>query len=145
MRLASLLHRGLFLQEVVQIPKKANIAGTGEVLGFTEPGDLVSNSATVNNTEYRLGMLVVLAVSSQDGVTVGWIKKIIIRGKEVFFYVISRKCIRNNLQYFESVGGRPNHAVIGFSELRSYKPLIPRGTENSFVFFLVGKLIDDES
>jgi hypothetical protein len=144
MRLASVLYGGLFASETIQIPKQAGGSHTDTILGFSKPGDSVCNLVTVNNTEYSCGMLVVLGVSSQDGVTVGWIKKLIVRERKVFFFVTSRKCIRTEMRYFESTGDPGRPIVKCYTELKSFKPLIPRGTENYFVFFLAGKLIDDD-
>jgi hypothetical protein len=144
LRLASVLYGGLFQSENIQIPKKAAMSDTENILGFSRPGDLVCNSVTVNNTEYTSGMLVVLAVSSQDGLTVGWIRKVIVRERKVFFYVIPRKCIRSEMRFFESTSVLSPPAVKCYTDLKSYKPLIPRGTEDYFVFFLAGKLIDDD-
>jgi hypothetical protein len=114
----------------------------GDGLGFTIPGDLVCDAVTVNNTDYKIGMLVVVNVTSQDGIIIGWIKKVILRNKDVFFCLRTSKCIRNELRYFESLGGG-KLTCKSYADLKSYKPLVPRGTEDSFVFFLSGKLVDD--
>ncbi len=95
---------------------------------------------TVNSTEYRLNMLVVLEVSSQDKATVGWIKGIVIRGNTVLFLVTEKVCIRQSLRYFSSVEGKMKLSAVPCNNIKSFKPLIPRGTEYSYVFFLTGKL-----
>jgi hypothetical protein len=88
-------------------------------------------------------MLIVLEVHSQDRVSVGWIKKIVLRNMKVFFLVTKHVCYRSVFQYFETVVGSYVEALPGREELRSFKPLLARGSEQSFVFFLYGKLIDD--
>ncbi len=142
MRVASILHRGL-LQDTVQIPKHAKIASSEDDPRFAGTAAVTVNSVILNNTQYKAGMLVVLGVSSQDGMTVGWIKKVIVCDQKVLFDVLCLKCIRNNFRYFESVDQNPRRVLINSQDLRSFKPLLPRGTEDSFVFFLVGKLVDD--
>jgi hypothetical protein len=143
MRLASVFYQGLFPSEQVQIPKRATQCFKDDILGFSEPGDIACDSVTVNGTEYKTGMLVILGVSSQDGVTAGWIKKVIFRRRTVYFYVMSRKCIRTDMRYFESTNLNARMAVRCYADLKSFKPLIPRGTEDYYVFFLAGRLIED--
>ncbi len=145
LRLASVLHHGLFSEECVMPSGTGKRVDIADGLGFTAPGDLLYDAVFVNNTEYKIGMLVVLHVTSQDGVIVGWIKKVIIRNKSVFFCLKTSKCVRKELRYFESLGKSTGNILFKpYSDLKSYKPLIPRGTEESFVFFLNGKLVDDE-
>lgn len=97
----------------------------------------------MKNTEYKVGMLVVLEVNSQDKITVGWIKKIVVRGVQAFFIVLPRVCIRQKLRYFRCMDSLSHFTMKKHEELRSFKPLIPRGNEATFVFFLHGKLVDD--
>jgi hypothetical protein len=144
MRLASVFYKGLFSSEQVQVPPHATASRHEDILGFSKTGDIVCDSIIVNSTEYKVGMLVVLSVSSQDGVTVGWIKKVIVRGRTVYFYLILRKCIRTEMRYFETSGVKSQVTVKCYTDLKSYKPLIPRGTEDFYVFFLAGRLIEDE-
>lgn len=88
-------------------------------------------------------MLIILTVVSQDMIMVGWIKKIIVRDNKAYFICIPRTCVRQRLQYFRCVDGPSELRMVEHSELKSYKPLLPRGTECSFVFFLYGKVVDD--
>ncbi len=137
-----MLHKGLFNEDLITI-KKTEVAGQQSSLSkFVQPDDFLADSVILKNTEYKKNMLVVLEVSSQDKVTVGWVKNIVLRGKSVFFLVTKKNCYRHSLQYFESIGSS-TEALANWKELRSFKPLLPRGTENSFIFFLCGKLIDD--
>jgi hypothetical protein len=146
LRLASALHHGLFSEECILPSGSAERVEIGDGFGFTVPGDLLYDAVTVNNTEYKIGMLVVLHVTSQDGVIVGWIKKVIVRNKDISFLVKTSKCIRKELRYFESLGSSSGNLTCkAFSDLKSYKPLLPRGTEDSFIFFLYGKLVDDDA
>jgi hypothetical protein len=88
-------------------------------------------------------MLVVLEVMNQDKIRTGWIKKVIIRQGKVFFLVSSKVCIRTTMRYFQSMKVCGVLKLICVDNIKSYKPLIPRGNEAFFSFFLVGKLIDD--
>jgi hypothetical protein len=133
----------LFSEESVPHSGNAKRVDGGDAFGFTIPGDLLCDAVTVCNTEYKIGMLVVLHVTSQDGIIVGLIKKVIVRNNDVFFCLKTSKCLRNELRYFESLGNS-QLTCKAYTDLKSYKPLIPRGTEDSFVFFLSGKLVDDE-
>jgi hypothetical protein len=138
------LQRGLFDEDLISATK-TEVAGDNNILsGLLQPSDLLSNCVRLKNTEYRCNLLVVLEVSSQDKITVGWIKQIVLRRKAVFFLVTTKVCYRHDLEYFESVPGSSPPALVLSEKLRSYRPLIPRGTEESFVFFLYGKLIDDD-
>jgi hypothetical protein len=143
LRLASVLQKGLFNEELIDV-KKTKVAGHMNILSdMLLPSDLLANTATLKNTEYRCNMLLVLEVFSQDKILVGWLKKVVIRRKAVFFLVTTKACYRQDLEYFESVRGSSKQALVGWDELKSFKPLLPRGTEDSFVFFLHGKLTDN--
>jgi hypothetical protein len=85
----------------------------------------------------------VIEVPSQDKIVAGWLKKVVLRGKSVLFLVTKKECYRSSFQYFESVSDGSSAALVNSEDLRSFKPLLPRGTEQSYVFFLHGKLIDD--
>lgn len=143
MRLASVLQRGLFNEELITV-RRTEIAGLHNFLSsLLQPSDLLADSVKIKNTEYQRNMLVVMKVSSQDKITVGWLKKIVLRGTSVLFLVTTKVCYRQDLEYFEFIPGDTHEALVCPEQLKSYKPLIPRGTEHSFVFFLYGKLIDD--
>jgi hypothetical protein len=114
-----------------------------ESSSFVEASDIVCNSVTVRNTLYARNMLVVMEVVNQDRIVTGWIKKVIIRGKKVFFLVSSKMCKRSAFRYFQSEEARGILKLISLESLKSYKPLIPRGTGSFFTFFLHGKLLDD--
>jgi hypothetical protein len=141
--LAAALHRGLFQQNQVQVPEQAESGSHYQSNQNILPSDIVCESVTVKNTEYKVGMLVVLAVSSQDKITVGWIKKIVMRGSQPYFLVLSRTCARQMLRYFRSSGCQGQLEMKRHQDLRSFKPLIPRGNDEKFTFFLHGKLTDD--
>jgi hypothetical protein len=47
------------------------------------------------------------------------------------------------MRYFQSEESRGDLQLKSIADLKSYKPLIPRGNEAFFVFFLCGKLLDD--
>jgi hypothetical protein len=144
LRLGAALHKGLFKQNQIQVPEQAE---SGTCYQFHHPSilpsDIVCESVNVKNTEYKVGMLVVLAVSSQNKITAGWIKKIVVREDQAYFLVLSKTCVRQTLRYFRSTDGESQLEMTKQEELRSYKPLIPRGNEQQFIFFLHGKLIDD--
>jgi hypothetical protein len=123
--------------------KKSELAGQKSSLSkFVLPSDHLADSVVLKNTEYRINMLVVLEVSSQDKITVGWVKKCVIREGKLFFLVIKTDSYRSSLQYFESVG-QHTEALASSEDLKAFKPLLPRGTEKRFIFFLCGKLVDD--
>lgn len=108
------------------------------------PTDVVCDSVTYKSTDYKINMVVVLEVQSQDTLVVGWLKKVVVRHKRLFFLVQKKTCVRDDLRYFQSVRETSNLQLVPYSALKSYKPLIPRGTEIAFVFFLAWKLVDDE-
>jgi hypothetical protein len=142
-RLASVLHSGLVPQETIQIPKDGKAGMSEDTSGLVRPDDIVCNSVTVKNTVYTKNMLVVLKVDNQDRVLAGWVKKVIVRGKNVFFLVSVKSCRRTKMRYFESEESPRELQLKSIGDLKSYRPLIPRGNEAFFVFFLCGKLLDD--
>lgn len=144
-RLASTLHKGLIPPEV-QIHNQTETGSRYNLLQQQILStDIVTDAVTVKNTTYKTGMLIVLTVSSQDKITVGWVKKIVVRQSTPYFIVIPRVCIRARFRYFRTVDEPKDLVMRTYSEMSSYKPLLPRGTELTFVFFLHGKLLDDES
>jgi hypothetical protein len=142
--LGATLHRGLFKQNRIQVPEEAQSGSCyqSQYLSLL-PSDILCDKLSVKNTEYRAGMLVVTAVSSQDKITAGVIKKIVVRGEHVFFFLLSKICVRQKLRYFRCIEGESKLELKRQEDLRSFKPLIPRGNEKNFVFFLHGKLLDD--
>jgi hypothetical protein len=140
LRLSTIFHSGLFNEEPFCV-KKTEPAGN-QLSKLLLPTDLLSDSVVIQNTEYRQSMLLILGVHSQDKVSVGWLKKVVLRGKKVFFLVTKHVCYRSQFGYFESVGNS-TVTLSSREELRSFKPLLPRGSEQSFIFFLHGKLLDD--
>jgi hypothetical protein len=142
-RLASVLHMGIFGQKNIVIPENAR-TGLQVPNVLVEKDDIVATSVIVESNVYKINMLVVLEVSSQDKATVGWIKGIIIRNRTVLFVVTKSVCIRQPLGYFSSCEtGKLKLSTTPWSHLKSFKPLIPRGTECSFVFCLRGKLPEE--
>lgn len=136
-----MLHKGLFAEDEFKIPENAKngrdlLVGSPEIL----PDDLVMDSILVRSTEYKTNQLVVLKVFSQDALQVGWVKKIIVRGNKVVFLVVKSICVRRELRYFCTYSRDSSMSSVSYSELVSFKPLIPRGSEVSFLFFLYGKL-----
>jgi hypothetical protein len=111
--------------------------------GLVQPGDEICNSVTVKNTDYSKNMLVVLQVFNQDRLMTGWIKKIIVRDKKVFLLTSAKVCRRTKLRYFQTEETAGELQLKSLSDLKSFRPLIPRGNEASYNFFLCGKLVDD--
>jgi hypothetical protein len=142
LRLSTVLHKGLFNEDPVTSIKNPE-SGSSSYSKLLRSTDNVADSAVFKNTEYRQNMLLVLEVHSQDKITGGWLKKIVIRGNNVLFLVTKKDCYRGRFEYFESVVGSSKEALVDSEDLRCFKPLLPRGTEQSYVFFLHGKLIDD--
>jgi|688.fasta_scaffold295720_1 hypothetical protein len=142
-RLASILHRGLLPLDIIQIPEEGKCGFEEESTGLVHPSDIVSSSVTYKNTVYAKNMLVVLEVVNQDRIVAGWIKKVIVRGKKVFFLLNTKTCHRTSMRYFQSTQAPGELQMKSVDCLKSYKPLLPRGNEAFFVFFLVGKLVDD--
>lgn len=144
LRLASVLHRGLFKTWTVEIPEDGKTGLTVDSYSdLVEPSDIVTNSVTVKNTVYQRNMLVVLSVINQDRILAGWIKKVIVRSGKVFFILSVKSCKRTRMRYFQSVETVSKLKLKGVDSLKSFKPLIPRGNEAHYVFFLCGKLVDD--
>jgi hypothetical protein len=74
LRLASILHRGLFNEDLF-IVKKAQVAGPNNSFSkLVFPSDQIADSIHFKNTEFRTDMLVVLKVYSQEKICVGWLK-----------------------------------------------------------------------
>lgn len=143
MRIASVFHRGLFLPEIGQTGADGEAGLVIESSDVLQPSDIVSDSIIFKNTEYRKNMIVVLSVISQDRIITGWIKKVILRENKVFFLVSVKHCCRTEMRYFQSLDSRNQVEFTKVENLKSFKPLIPRGIESSYVFFLNGKLVDD--
>jgi hypothetical protein len=144
-RMSLVLHNGLFVEDPVSSVKKS--ASGSKILSLSKllrSTDTVAESAVVKNTEYRHNMLIVIAVHSQDKITAGWLKKVVVRGSKVFFLVTKKECYRTAFQYFESGSGISREGLVNSEDLKCFKPLLPRGTEESYVFFLHGKLVDDD-
>jgi hypothetical protein len=129
--------------DVIQIPEEGKCGFEEESTGLVHPSDIVSSSVTYKNTVYAKNMLVVLEVVNQDRIVAGWIKKIIVRGKTVFFLLNTKDCRRTSMRYFQSTQTPGELKMKSVDSLRSYKPLLPRGNEAFFMFFLCGKLVDD--
>jgi hypothetical protein len=142
-RFASVLHSGLIPQETIEIPQDGKSGMLEDSSGLVRPDDIVCNSVTVMNTVYSKNMLVVLEVANQDRLLTGWVKKVIVREKNVFFLLSVKACRRTKMRYFQSEESRGDLQLKSIADLKSYKPLIPRGNEAFFVFFLCGKLLDD--
>jgi hypothetical protein len=146
LRLASIFHSGLIPLETVKITgdcKTGLDVLVTDASSLVQPDDIVCNSVTVKNTLYLTNMLVVLQVINQDRIVAGWIRKIIVKKKEVFLLVTTKMCRRTKMRYFESGESQGGLKLKNIANLKSFKPLIPRGTEASYVFFLHGKLLDD--
>jgi hypothetical protein len=145
MRLASVLHSGLIPVETVQIPEDGKFGFSADSSGFVQPSDIVCNSVTVKNTLYAKNMLVVVEVVNQDRIVAGWIRKVIVREEEIFFLVTTKVCRRTKMRYFQSEEKQGVLRLTHIDSLKTFKPLIPRGNEAFFCFFLFGKLLDDFS
>ncbi len=137
-----MLQRGLFNEELISMKKSEAAVHHQSLSKLILHTDVLADSVILKNTEYCQNMLVVLEVSSNDKITVGWVKKIVLRGDLLFFLVTKKVCYRSRMQYFESFG-KSTEQLSSWKELKSFKPLLPRGTEHSFIFFLCGKLLDD--
>jgi hypothetical protein len=142
-RLASVLYSGLIPHETIKIPNDAQSGLLDSSSGLVQPGDEICNSVTVKNTDYAKNMLVVLQVFNQDRLMTGWIKKIIVRDKKVFLLTSAKVCRRTKLRYFQTEETAGELQLKSLSDLKSFRPLIPRGNEASYNFFLCGKLVDD--
>jgi hypothetical protein len=142
-RLASVLHSGLLSLDTVQLPEDSKCGFEGDSSGLIHPDDIVANSVTFKNTLYAKNMLVVLEVVNQDRVVTGWLKKVVVRQKRLFFLLTTKVCRRTSMRYFQSMPMRGELKLTSVDCLKSYKPLLPRGNEAFFLFFLCGKLQDD--
>jgi len=88
----------------------------------------------VKNVQYKIGHLVVLKVFSENYIQVGRILKVVIRKGEVFLLVRRYECVRSSYRYFD---GLPvDIAVINFTSVCDYKPLICRSDEECPKFLL---------
>jgi hypothetical protein len=131
--------------ETLELPEGGDAGFVVDSGDFIRQSDIVSSSAVYKNTDYRKNMLVVLSVINQDRIVTGWIRKILVREEKLFFLVTSKICRRTSFRYFQSTETRAPLEIISVDSLKSFKPLIPRGNESSYVFFLCGKLVDDET
>lgn len=144
LRLAAVFHRGLLNSNLICLPGNVQDGNSINMPSLVLPTDTVCNSVIYKSTEYKINMIVVLEVQSQDTLSVGWLKKIVIRDNKLFFLVYKKTCVRDHMRFFQSIRETSNLQLVPYRMLKSYKPLIPRGTEISFVFFLAWKLVDDE-
>jgi hypothetical protein len=129
--------------ETVQIPEDGKFGFSADPSDQVQPSDIVCDSVTVRNTFYVKNMLVVTRVINQDRIVCGWIKKVVVREKEVFFLLTTKECRRTRMRYFQSEEKLGELHLTPMDNLKSFKPLIPRGNEAFYCFFLFGKLIDD--
>lgn len=129
--------------EPIQIPEDAKSGVAVDSSSLVQQCDIVCDSVTIKNTQYAKNMLVVLKVVNQDRIVTGWIRKVIVREKKVFFLVSAKECKRSRMRYFQSVESRGVVQLTSAQAIKAYKPLIPRGNESFFSFFLHGKLQDD--
>jgi hypothetical protein len=127
----------------VILPEDGKSGLTENSSGLVQPSDIVCNSVTVKNILYAKDMLVVIHVDNQDRILAGWVKKAVVRGTKVYLLLSAKVCRRTHFRYFQSEDTRGDLQLKSVSSLNSFKPLIPRGNESHYVFFLYGKLQDD--
>ena len=145
MRAASCFYQGMFSTEKYTLPqqvtfKKDLTSGTTfhhELSSFMTAEDMLSSEIIFQGQQYRNGDLVILKMEDCDEAKVGLVQTILINKKgNVYFVCKVYHCVRNWLQYFESVSSETHCSFVEVKNIADYKPLIRRGTSVKFVFVM---------
>jgi hypothetical protein len=101
---------------------------------FFDKDDVLTDKIVVRSTKYRTGQIVILKVESDDVIQAGRILKIVVRRGKVFFLVRRYDCARGKFRYFDALP--VDLALVKYSSVRDYKPLICRSDEECPKFLL---------
>jgi hypothetical protein len=132
------MYAGLFSALDLQFPGKKVPPSEADLLqfpGLLQREDLLANKVVAKGTLYHAGPIVVTKVHSQDVLEVGEIQNIVVRQSSIFFLVSLYNAARNRFKYFESL---PTNkvAMVAYTKLADYKPLVKRSNNLCFPFVL---------
>jgi hypothetical protein len=144
MRAASIFYNGMFSCDDFILPQqvlmKKNMSSDTnflkELKNFMSEEDLIVSEITVMSQKYKNADLIVLDMTDPDRMKVGLIQSILVKKKKVYFVCKIYSCIRNWLQYFESINCEDVCSFIESKDICDFKPLIKRGTVEKFNFVL---------
>jgi hypothetical protein len=132
------MYAGLFRAPVFQFPGKKVLPSQGDLLlfpGILQSEDLLATNLVAKGTKYHTGQIVVTKVVSKDVLEVGEIQKIVVRQNSVFFLLSLYSAARNRFRYFESLP-KNQVALVAYTKLADYKPLVKRSSNLCFSFLL---------
>ena len=132
------MYNGLFTSPEVLFPSKKEQPTEDQLTmwsGLVSAGDLLTDNAMVSGTVYRIGQIVVTAVSCSDLITVGEVIQLILRRKSLLFVVSVHDAIRTPFGFWQAC---PSNKVdiIDQRSLGDFKPLFKRDDSNCFRFVL---------
>jgi hypothetical protein len=136
-RMASRNYSGLFSSPTISFPGKKTTPEKerGSLPEhFFRVGDILTDKIVVKSTLYRVGHVVITEVQSEDVLQAGEILKIVVRQGRVFLLVKLYACARARFRYFDCLP--KNIALVRWSTLCDYKPLIRRSSEECPRFLL---------
>ena len=144
MRAASVFYSGMFNSESFTLPPqviyKKNLSSDSglhdQIKIYMNDEDMLTADIIAEGQKYKNGDLIVLKMEDCDTAKVGLIQSILIRERKVYFICKVYTCVRNWLQYFESVTCDEVCTFYESDKLADYKPLVKRGTTVKFVFFM---------
>ena len=112
----------------------------GKLLDFMGDKDQLCSDIAIRGQQYVNGDLLVLEMQDCDEAKIGMISAIVVKEGKVFFLCSAYRCIRNWLQFFESVSKEDSDLFVEHSFLKDYKPLIRRGTSDKFIFVMLHRI-----
>ena len=132
------MYTGLFSSPAVLFPSKKEVPSTDKIGlfgGLLSVGDLLTDTAIVSGTRYKIGQIVVTSVACSDLITVGVIIQPVIRRSSLMFIVSKYEAVRTSFSFWQAC---PSHKVdiIDQKDLSDFKPLYKRDTDECFRFVL---------
>ena len=145
MRMASVHYNGMFDWGEIILPEQnvmmlkdvdSEIPLNREILKVMGENDILVNKVAYNGQQYETGDLISLDVMDCDTLEAGLIKSILVKNDQIYFMCRPFVCSRTWLQYFEGTSGLELLRCVDIKNLPDFKPLLMRGTETKFNFFL---------
>ena len=131
-------YNGLFTSPEVQFPGRKDHPTSDQVAlfgGLLRPGDLLTDTATVSGTKYKLGQVVVVAVGCSDLITVGVILQAVLRKNTLLFIVSLYDAIRTPFGFWQACPSDKVN-IVNQKQLADFKPLYKRNSDICFHFVL---------
>ena len=136
-KMASRAYSGFFSRTLIEFPGKkfsyAECPGSLPKHLFSE-GDTLTDKLVVKNTNYKVGHFVVTKVYSENVLEAGCIMKIVVRQGHVYLLLKRYDCARAKFRYFDAYP--LDIALVKYSTIQDYKPLISRSAEECPRFLL---------